>query len=249
MTHSGENPQSDGRRPPRTDSRRSARTDGGESSADTEPTSRKLRTDGGGLRVAGVVGSLADESVTRVAVTRALRAAEQSGVETDLIDPRRLELPMYDDDRPEPPDAARLTERLRAADAIVLGTPVYHGSYSSPLKTILDYSGFDEFRDVTVGLVAVSGGAFPITALDHLRSVLRSLNAWVLPFQAAVPNSKGAVSWPDDIDEDADPAVSAQFTDDGIDDRVGTLGRRVVEYANIEPEPMSFEGQQNRGAD
>ena len=33
-----------------------------------------------------------------------------------------------------------------AAVAVVLGTPMYHGSYASALKTALDYCGFDEFK-------------------------------------------------------------------------------------------------------
>lgn len=196
--------------------------------------------------MAGVVGSQADRSVTRVAVAHALRAAEAGGVETDLIDPRTLELPLYDADRGEAGDADELCARLRAADAVVLGTPVYHGSYSSVLKTVLDYSGFDEFENVTVGLLAVAGGSFPITALDHLRSAMRALDSWVVPFQAAIPGSGSAVAWPETAE--GDPARGARIRDDGLADRVATLGRRVVQYADIEPDPITFEGEQNRGA-
>jgi len=86
-----------------------------------------------------------------------------------------------------------------------------------------------------VGLLAVAGGGFPVTALDHLRSVCRALDAWVLPHQAALPQ------------------VSSQFdgdeiVDDGLDERVRVLGRRVVEYARIEPEASSFEADENVGA-
>lgn len=192
------------------------------------------------VHVAGLVGSQATESATRVAVERALTAADAGGATTDLIDPRGLELPLYDSDRSDAGDAETLCRRLRAADAVVLGTPMYHGSYSSVVKTMLDYAGFDEFDSVTVGLLAVSGGSFPITALDHLRSVLRSLNAWVLPYQAAVPNSHAAVSWGEN---------SGRIDDQELADRVATLGQRVIEYADIEPNPVSFEGAQNQGAD
>jgi NAD(P)H-dependent FMN reductase len=224
------------------------------------------------VHVAGVVGSLADRSVTRVAVGRALAAAAEGGATTDLIDLRDLHLPTFDADDRDAGDAPALRERLQRADAILLGTPMYHGSYSSPLKAALDYSGFDEFENTTVGLLAVAGGSFPITALDHLRSVLRALDAWVVPFQAAVPNSSSAVEWTtdaddtdaDDTDVDTDDDVGpdddattdhervtrvARFADEGIEERVATLGRRVVQYANIEPDPVSFEGEQNVGAE
>ncbi|WP_232702334.1 NADPH-dependent FMN reductase [Halobacterium wangiae] len=186
--------------------------------------------------VVGVCGSLRDASVSRIALRRALDAAADRGAETDLVDLRNLDLPLYDPDHDEPGDAAELTRRVRAADAVVLATPMYHGSYSSPLKTALDYCGFDEFEGKTVGLLAVAGGSFPITALEHLRSVLRALDAWVLPYQAAVPNASSRVS-------------NGEFTDEKLEDRVAQLGDRVVQYANIEPDPHSFESEQNVGGD
>lgn len=184
--------------------------------------------------VAAIVGSLRSNSVTRVALQETLEAATSHGAETDLIDLREFELPVFDPDRDEPGDAAALRRRIRNADAVVLGTPVYHSSYSSPMKVALDYSGFDEFENTTIGLLAVAGGQFPITALDHLRSVLRSLDAWVLPYQVAIPNASAAVS-------------DGTLDDEDIDERVQTLGKRMVQYANIEPDPLTFEGAHNAG--
>lgn len=182
--------------------------------------------------VAAIPGSLRDESITRIALRDTLDAAARRGAETDLVDLRNFELPVYDPDHDDAGDATAFRRRIRAADSIVLGTPIYHGSFSSPLKVALDYSGFDEFENTTVGLVAVAGGAFPITALDHLRSVMRALDAWVLPYQAAIPRASSAVDDGELVDED-------------IAERVQTLGKRVVQYANIEPDPISFEGAHN----
>ncbi len=192
------------------------------------------------LHVVALCGSLAEQSATRFCLEHALEAAERVGATTDLVDLRDVEVPVFDSDidADQAGDAADLVARVGQADAVILGTPMYHGSYSSPLKTALDYCGFDEFENKTVGLLAVAGGSFPITALDHLRSVLRALDAWVLPFQAAVPRSSSAV----DLE-------AGEFTDENYADRIATLGRRVVQYANIEPDPTSFEGEQNIGAD
>jgi len=199
-------------------------------------------------RVVAVCGSLAEESVTRFALDRALGVAREAGADTDLLDLRKLQLPTFDADadREEAGDAAELAARVRAGDAILLGTPMYHGSYASPLKAAIDYCGFEEFENRTVGLLAVSGGAFPITALEHLRSVMRALDAWVLPFQAAIPHSSAAVEWGD---ADDDPIEAAAFANESSAERVATLGRRVVEYADIQPDPVTFEGEQNVGAD
>ncbi len=189
------------------------------------------------VRVVAIVGSLREQSYTRRAAAHALEAATDAGAETELLDLRSFDLPTFDADvdRESAGDAEALAAAVRDADAVVLATPVYHGSYSSPLKTALDYCGFEEFEDKTVGLLAVSGGAFPITALDHLRSVCRALNAWVLPHEAAVPRSSAAFE-------------DGGFADGDTAERVATLGRRTVQYARIEPDPDSFESGQNVGA-
>ena len=187
------------------------------------------------VRVVGIAGSLRDESASRKAVDRALDEAERAGASTELLDLREYDLPMIDPDEDEPEGAKRLKASVRDADSILLASPMYHGSYSSPLKTALDYCGFDEFENKTVGLLAVAGGNFPITALEHLRSVCRALDAWVIPHQAAVPKSHGAFS-------------GGAFVDDGVEKRVRELGRQAVQYANIEPDPESFESEENVGA-
>lgn len=169
--------------------------------------------------VVGVVGSQNDDSVTRLAVQRALAAAEDCDAETELIDVRKYDVPTFDPNVDPPGDVERVTDHVRAADSVILGTPMYHGSYSSPLKTVLDWSGFDEFEDTTVGLLVVAGGGYPLPALEHLREVMRALEAWVLPHQAAVTDSHG-------IDGRL-PADEAEF--------VETLGEQAVAYADIQP--------------
>ena len=188
-----------------------------------------------GPHIVAICGSLREDSRTRIALTHTLDGAKRRGASTELLDLREFELPIFDADHDMAGDARELTERVGAADAIILGTPMYHGSYSSVLKTAIDYCGFDEFDATTVGLLGVSGGSFPITALDHLRSVCRSLNAWVIPFQAAVPNASRHID-------------GEQLIDEAMRDRVERLGERAVQFANIEPDPASFESGENIGA-
>jgi NAD(P)H-dependent FMN reductase len=185
--------------------------------------------------VAGVAGSLRNGSVTRRAVDHALKAAQRAGGTATGIDLRDYDLPVFDPDDEDAGDAERLRETVREADSVILGTPMYHGSYSAPLKNVLDYCGFDEFEDTTVGLLAVSGGRFPVTALEHLRSVCRALDAWVIPHQAALPSSY-------DVFEDG------EFVDESLEERVYTLGHEAVGYAHIEADPASFESAENVGA-
>ena len=186
--------------------------------------------------VVGIVGSLRDGSYTRVGISRALDAAADTGATTELLDLREFDLPVFDADDREAGDAVEFTQRVRNADAILLGTPVYHGSFSAPLKNALDYCGFDEFEHKTVGLLAVAGGGFPITALEHLRSVCRALDCWVIPHQAAIPRARNSIE-------------DGEIVDEGIDERVVKLGQEAVQFANIEPDPPSFESEENVGAE
>lgn len=171
--------------------------------------------------VVAVSGSLADNSGTRTSLRRAISGARSRGATAELIDLREYELPTFDSDEGEAGDAPELKRKLRGADAVILGTPMYHGSYSSPLKTALDYAGFEEFEGKTVGLVAVSGGGFPTPALEHLRSVVRALNAWTVPLEVGVPNSH------ETLQENG-------IADEELRDRLEELGTEVVRYAGVE---------------
>jgi NAD(P)H-dependent FMN reductase len=173
--------------------------------------------------VVAICGSLRTESTTRVALREALDAAESAGAETTLVDLREYDLPPRGGNR-DAGDAEQLRRVVGDADALLLGTPVYHGSFSSGLKTALDYCGFDEFENTTVGLLATAGGSFPTSALTHLRSVSRTLNAWTLPIQVGIPDAGSAVG-------------SEGVTDPDIRERTRELGEQAVAYANVESYP------------
>lgn len=189
----------------------------------------------GPIRVVGLSGSRRAGSYTHVAIERALTASATAGAETNHLEGRSLDIPLLDPDAAAAGDVERLRDVVAASDAILLGTPMYHGSYSGVLKNMIDHCGFDEFEDATVGLLAVAGGRFPITALEHLRSVCRSLNAWVLPWEVAVPRARTVIE-------------GDRFTDEAIEERVVELGERAVEYARISPHQHSFESEENVGA-
>jgi len=172
------------------------------------------------IHVVAVCGSLAEDSVTRVALNETLTAAATANAQTTLIDLREYDLPAFDADNQDAGDAPELRRQLRTADAVVLGTPMYHGTFSSPLKAALDYSGFDEFEDTTVGLLGVAGGAFPRAALDHLRTTMRALDAWTLPLDVAIPNSHEQV-------------VDSELVDDSLRERTHRLGTALVRNAGI----------------
>ena len=66
----------------------------------------------------------------------ALEGAERAGAEAELLDIRRLDLPMYNPDDDEPTEAAaRLIEASYAADGLLWSSPMYQGTISGHSRT------------------------------------------------------------------------------------------------------------------
>jgi len=171
--------------------------------------------------VVGVSGSRRDGSYTLQGVRRALAAAEAAGAETDLVDLGAVDLPLYHPDRStaDSGEAAALLERVRRADGVVVGSPVYHGSYSSTFRNFHDYCGFDEYEDTVVGILVVAGGGTIASTMDHMRVTLRGVHADVVPGQVGIRNAS------DKFDADG------EVTDSDIADRIDGVAEDVVEAA------------------
>ncbi len=195
--------------------------------------------------VVGVSGSLRDGSYTRAALTHALAAAEEAGATAELIDLREYDLPLFDPDVDEEDagDAVELKRKVREADGVLLGSPVYHGSYSSAFRNFHDYCGFDEYEDTVVGLLVVAGGGTFASTLDHMRVTVRGVHGWVLPHQVGIRN---AYQQFESVDEllatlsDGTP-VERRFLDDDLRERTEKLGRQLVENLRTGPHPAAGE--------
>jgi NAD(P)H-dependent FMN reductase len=172
--------------------------------------------------VVGVAGSRRDGSYTKRALAHALDAAAAVGARTELIDLGAVNLPLYHPDREvaKSGDAPRLLETMRAADGVILGSPVYHGSYSSTFRNFHDYCGSDEFEDTAVGLVVVAGGGTISSTLDHLRVTVRGVHGHVVPAQVGIRHASSK------FDGDA-------LTDADIVDRLDALAADVVAEARL----------------
>lgn len=181
--------------------------------------------------IVAIPGSLRAESYTHTALQHARAAAEDAGAETSTLDLRTVDLPLFDPDEDEQGDSEQVKQTVRQADGILLGSPVYHSSYSSTFRNLHDYCSFDEFEDTVVGLLVVAGGQAYAQALDHLRSTIRGVHGWVLPHQVGIPNvSDQFESAPDAIDDRA-------FVDPALEERVQHLGQQIVEHAGAQRVP------------
>ncbi len=180
-------------------------------------------------RVVAVCGSRRSGSYTKLALERALDAASEAGAETDLLDLGDVDLPLYhpDIDIEEQGEAAALVARVREADGVLLGSPVYHGSYSSTFRNFHDYCGFDDYEDTVVGLLATAGGGSYGSTLDHMRATVRGVHGWVVPQQVGIRRGY------DQFDDDGG------FVDPKLEERVVELGRVVAERASRRAAPRA----------
>ena len=84
------------------------------------------------LQVLAVVGSLGEDSVTRLMMREVCGQLRERKCEVDLLDFRKEPLPLFNPDTAfAAPGFAALQERVTRADVLVLGSPDYHGSMSS----------------------------------------------------------------------------------------------------------------------
>ena len=97
----------------------------------------------------------------------------RDGVVTELIDIATLDLPV--DDAGEAIKDRDLSEKINAADGLVIVTPEYNHSFPGLLKHVLD-SNLKEYIHKPVGLAGVSAGPFGGTrVIENCLSPMREL--------------------------------------------------------------------------
>jgi NAD(P)H-dependent FMN reductase len=142
------------------------------------------------MKILLVNGSPAEKSHTFSLLDHLKNLLQQRDVRVEFWDlrakPLPFALPQYHHQPSLHPDknVRDFVQAVKEADAIVLGTPFYHGSYSGVLKNALDNMNKDVLRNKPVGLV-VNGGRRSTNPLDHLRSVIRALYGYTLQTQIA----------------------------------------------------------------
>lgn len=140
------------------------------------------------IKIAGIVGSLNENSVSRKILQEAKKFLPE-GVE--LTEVRYEEVPLYhpEIEFPTPASVLKLREDLSQADALIIVAPEYNLSYSAALKNLLDWMSRPTEANLPKPILkfpvlpisssaGVSGG---MVAQEHLRSVLTYLGADVMP--------------------------------------------------------------------
>jgi azobenzene reductase len=143
------------------------------------------------MRVAIMLGSVRIGRQTHKVAYYLQRLLEERGVDVDMIDLLHHPLPLMEERvqlHPNVPPAVKsISDTLHNADAILLVTPEYHGSYSGVLKNALDYFRA-EFGKKAIGVVTTSGGKLGgINASLQLQTLILHMGAYALPLKLLVP--------------------------------------------------------------
>ncbi|MFV8050501.1 NADPH-dependent FMN reductase [Mycobacterium sp. 48b] len=178
--------------------------------------------------VVGLGGTLRADSSTERAVRYCLEAVQRQGGRTRMFAGPDLELPMYAPHSLErTPAALEFVSALRDADAVVVGSPGYHGAISGLVKNALDY--IEDLREdprvyldnTPWGCISCAyGWQAAVGTLGQLRSIGHALRAWPTPLGVAI-NSADKI-WAE-TGELADGTVRGQL--DMLATQLLTFGR------------------------
>lgn len=141
------------------------------------------------MKVLLICGSVRPDSYTLKTLEAIASAVEAKGAEAIFWKLGEQQLPVADPayhgrSREHPhPLVHELVTLADAASAFVLGSPVYHNSYSGVLKNCLDHLSIQQFACKPVGIVCHGDNLTAVQACDHLRIVVRSLYGIAIPSQ------------------------------------------------------------------
>jgi FMN reductase len=180
-----------------------------------------------GPRIVGLGGSLRAPSRSRAALEVALDGAAAAGAEVELLDLRRLRLPMFDPElESEPPAIVQaMIDSCYDADGMLWSSPMYNGSVSGAFKNAIDWLhglGAREppyLHDQVIGLLSAAGGTQGLQVINTMEFSVRSLRAWAVPY--VVPLAGATKVFAD----------SGEVQDDLTRTQLRMLGEEVVRVA------------------
>jgi chromate reductase, NAD(P)H dehydrogenase (quinone) len=143
------------------------------------------------MRIEIISGSPRGNSITnRVAVHLKKLIQERTDHEVDIMDVRENELPLLQavftsvESTPEP--YKEVAERMLNANAFILLTPEYNGSYSAPLKNLLDH--FPKQHHKVFAIATASTGMLGgIRAAMQLQELVYALFGIGSPYMLVTP--------------------------------------------------------------
>ncbi len=136
------------------------------------------------MKIIGISGSIVG-SKTRIAVQQALNniIEKHPDFEVELIDLGDYKLE-FSDGRSYMDytgDTKVVLEKIMAADAYIIGTPVFQASIPGTLKNLFDLLPVNGFKDKVIGIVTAGSSKHYLVAEQQLKPILSYMRAVVVP--------------------------------------------------------------------
>jgi len=179
------------------------------------------------LKIVGLGGSLRTSSRSRAVLAVALDGAAAAGATVELLDLRRLELPMFNPEHEAdaPATVRTMIETCYEADGMLWSSPMYNGSVSGSFKNAIDWLhmlGSREpsfLHDEVIGLISAAGGTQGLQVVNTMEFSVRSLRAWAVPYVVPVAQATGVFADSGDVQNRA------------VEQQLRLLGEEVVRVA------------------
>lgn len=138
------------------------------------------------MTILGISGSLSRQSKTELAINKALDYATNQGdqVTTDIVSLSDYSLQFCDGRNPDlyGGDTRTVLDKIAGADAFIVGSPIYRGTYSGAFKNLFDLIPNDSLKGKVVGIVATGGSDHHYLAIEHqFKPLFGYFNAYVIP--------------------------------------------------------------------
>ena len=136
------------------------------------------------MHIVGLSGSnVGSKTRTAMSVTMDFLTKKHPDAEVTMIDLANYEMVFSDgrDYRTYTGDTKYIAETIMAADAIIIGTPIFQASIPAILKNIFDLLPVNAFRDKVVSMFVTAGSAKHYLIVEHqLKPILTYMKAQVV---------------------------------------------------------------------
>lgn len=138
------------------------------------------------MKLLGISGSLSRNSKTELAVRKALDFAQETDekIETELLALSDYDLVFCDGRNPDDyeGDTRIAIDKITGADAFIVGSPIYRGTFTGALKNLFDLIPNDALKGKVVGVIATGGSDHHYLAIEHqFKPILGFFNAHAIP--------------------------------------------------------------------
>ncbi|EUJ38378.1 NADPH-dependent FMN reductase [Brochothrix campestris] len=136
------------------------------------------------MKIIGLAGSnVGKKTRTAMDVVLKLMRTNYPSAEVELLDLADYQMVFSDgrDYRSYTGDTLKVTEAIMAADAIIIGTPIFQASIPATLKNIFDLLPVNAFRDKVVSFFVTAGSPKHFLIAEHqLKPILSYMKASIV---------------------------------------------------------------------